>query len=233
FLDRQGILTLSQEFSEKITMQFLIESKEVIRYTSLNPNDEEIILAILRTYPGIYDMPTAFNLSLISKKSNHTESEVGNVLQKLKDKEIISYQAKNNDAILTFNEIREDDKTINRVAKYLENQNNLKISQLRSVLNYVNEKNVCKSRLLLSYFGEEHTPECGICSYCISKKNKKSDSNSITRKIIGLLKMQDLNSREIQKLSQFDADDVIFALQNLLENETILIKPNNQYTLKK
>jgi ATP-dependent DNA helicase RecQ len=38
FLDSQGIITLSQEFSEKITMQFLIESKEVIRYTSLNPN---------------------------------------------------------------------------------------------------------------------------------------------------------------------------------------------------
>ena len=233
FLDRQGILTLSQEFSEKVTMQFLIESKEVIRYTSLNPSDEEIILAILRTYPGIYDMPTVFNLSLISKKSNHTESEVGIVLQKLKDKEIISYHAKNNDATLTFNEIREDDKTINRVAKYLENQNNLKISQLRSVLHYVKEKNICKSQLLLSYFGEQNTRECGICSYCISKKGKKTNPDTITQKIIGLLKMQDLNSREIQKLSQFDADDVIFALQNLLENEAILIKPNNQYTLKK
>ena len=49
FLDRQGIINLSQEFSEKITLQFLIPSKEVIRYMSLNPNDEEIILAILRT----------------------------------------------------------------------------------------------------------------------------------------------------------------------------------------
>jgi ATP-dependent DNA helicase RecQ len=45
FLDRQGIINLSQEFSEKISMQFLIPSK-VIRYMSLNC-DEEIILAIL------------------------------------------------------------------------------------------------------------------------------------------------------------------------------------------
>jgi ATP-dependent DNA helicase RecQ len=36
FLDRQGIINLSQEFSEKISMQFLIPSKEVIRYMSLN-----------------------------------------------------------------------------------------------------------------------------------------------------------------------------------------------------
>jgi ATP-dependent DNA helicase RecQ len=46
FLDRQGIITLSQEFSEKISLQF-IPSKEVMRYMSLNRNDEEIILAIL------------------------------------------------------------------------------------------------------------------------------------------------------------------------------------------
>jgi ATP-dependent DNA helicase RecQ len=32
-------------------LQFLISSQEVMRYMSLNPNDEEIILATLRTYP--------------------------------------------------------------------------------------------------------------------------------------------------------------------------------------
>ena len=75
FLDRQGILTLSQEFSEKITLQFCIPSKEVIRYMSLNPNDEEIILAILRTYPGIYENSIAINPSLIAKKSNRKEPD--------------------------------------------------------------------------------------------------------------------------------------------------------------
>jgi ATP-dependent DNA helicase RecQ len=41
---------------------------------SLNRNDEEIILAILRTY-GIYETQTAFNLQLIAKKK-HTEAQV-------------------------------------------------------------------------------------------------------------------------------------------------------------
>jgi ATP-dependent DNA helicase RecQ len=41
------------------------------------------------TYPGIYEMQTAFNLPLIAKKSNHNETEVQAVLQKLKGKEII------------------------------------------------------------------------------------------------------------------------------------------------
>ena len=232
FLDRQGIINLSQEFSEKISMQFLIPSKEVIRYMSLNPNDEEIILAILRTYPGIYEMQTAFNLPLIAKKSNHNETEIQAVLQKLKTKEIINYQSKNNDSTLIFNEVREDERTISRVSKYLENQNQLKKEQLQSVLNYVSNKKVCKNKLILHYFGEKTDVDCGICSYCISTKNKKKNSTSLSKEIITLLQAEDLNSRAIQSRTKNNSEEVIAVLQYLLENNTILVKPNNKYTLK-
>ena len=232
FLDRQGIISLSQEFSEKITLQFLIPSKEVIRYMSLNPNDEEIILAILRTYPGIYEMQTAFNLQLIAKKSNHKETEIQAVLHKLKEKKIIEYHSKNNDATLIFNEVREDERTINRVSKYLENQNQLKKEQLQSVIHFISEKKVCKNKLILNYFGEKTTVDCGICSFCITKNIKKKDVTLLSREIIALLQAEDLNSRDIQNKTKNSPDDVIGVLKDLLENNTILVKPNNKYTLR-
>ena len=232
FLDRQGIITLSQEFSEKITLQFLIPSKEVIRYMSLNPNDEEIILAVLRTYPGIYEMLTAFNLELIAKKSNHAAAEIHVVLKKLKEKGLVEYHSKNNDATLIFNEVREDERTISRVSKYLENQNQLKKDQLKAVVDYVNEKKVCKSKLILNYFGEKISTDCGICSYCITKKRRKPDVLSLSKAIITLLQTENLNSREIQDRTKNSPDDIIFVLQHLLENDAIFVKPNNKYTLK-
>lgn len=232
FLDRQGVINLSQEFSEKISMQFLIPSKEVIRYISLNPNDEEIILTILRTYPGIYEMQTPFNLQLIAKKSNHKESEVHAVLQKLKEKDIIEYHSKNNDATLIFNEIREDERTINRVSKYLEKQNQLKKEQLKAVLYYVNEKKTCKSKLILDYFGEKTDADCGICSYCITKKKPKGDIVALSEEILAILKTEDLNSREIQNRTKNNSDDLIFALQELLEKEYLIINSNNKYSIK-
>ncbi len=231
FLDRQGIISLSQEFSEKISMQFLIPSKEVIRYISLNPNDEEIILTILRAYPGIYDMQTAFNLDFIAKKSNHKANEVQAVLHKLKEKDIIEYHAKNNDASLVFNEIREDERTINRVAKYLERQNQLKKEQLQSVLHYSNEKQSCKNTLILAYFGEKTKEDCGICSYCISKKKVPTNTQSLSERILQLLETEELNSREIQVRMHSDANIVIELLQELLEQERIAIKANNKYTI--
>jgi ATP-dependent DNA helicase RecQ len=49
----------------------------------------------------------------------------------------------------------EDERTISRVSKYLENQNQLKKDQLKSVMKYVGEDKVCKSKLILGYFGEK------------------------------------------------------------------------------
>lgn len=232
FLDRQGIISLSQEYSEKVTLQFIISSKEVIRYMSLNPKEENVILTLLRTYPGIYETQTSINLSLIAKKSSNEETVILTILEKLKNIDVIDYHKKNNDASITFLEIREDERTINRVSKYLEKQNQQKVAQFESVLNYINEKKVCKSKLILNYFGENTNVDCGICSYCISKKTKPENPTLIVDQIIELLKIQDLSSREIQKLTKKPEDDVIFALQNLLENDKIAVKPNNKYKLK-
>lgn len=231
FLDRQGVISLSQEFSEKISLQFLIPSKEVIRYNSLHPHDEEIILTILRTYPGIYEMQTAVNFDLIAKKSNHKSSEVQAILFKLKEKGIINYNAKNNDASILFNEIREDDRTINRVAKYLERQNQLKKEQLQSVLSYINEKKRCKNQIILNYFGEQTESACCICSYCIGNKKTIPNSKSATKLLLQLLQTETLNSREIQERTQLDTETVIIVLQELLEQEKIVLKSNNNYTI--
>ncbi|GAA4062918.1 ATP-dependent DNA helicase RecQ [Flavobacterium cheonanense] len=232
FLDGQGIISLSQEFTEKITLQFIIPSKEVIRYMSLNPQDEEVILTILRTNPGVYESQSVINISLIAKKSNCDESKVLAILHKLNEKEVIELHAKNNDATLTFNEVREDERTISRVVKYLEAQNKLKTEQLKSVLHYIKEEKTCKSKLLLEYFGETIKKDCGVCSYCISKKKNKTDTSTLSEKIISLLKIQEMSSRDIQKLTKYPKDDVIFALQNLMENDTIIVKPNNNYSIK-
>ncbi|MBC7642993.1 MAG: RecQ family ATP-dependent DNA helicase [Flavobacterium sp.] len=231
FLDNQGIITMSQGFSEKISLQFIIDSKEVIRYISLNPRDEEVILTILRNYAGIYEGQTPINISLIARKSNSNDTFVNEVLLKLKEKEIINYKAKNNDITIIFNEIRDDERTINKVAKFLESQNNQKKENFKSVIDYVNDREHCKSRQILTYFGEKDTQDCGICSVCINKYSKKIDEKSLSEKILQLLTMQEMNSREIEKLTKHKSADVIKCIQNLLENNFIKVLGNNKYKL--
>ena len=177
-------------------------------------------------------MAARINLSLIAKKSNTEEHKVAQILARLKEKEIIDYQAKNNDTSLVFNDVREDERTINRVSKYLENQNNQKKLQLESVLNYVSNKKTCKSNLLLSYFGETKSENCGICSFCTEQPLAKKDIQTVIEKIVTLLKEAPLNSREIEVITKNSTEDIIFAIQQLLEHDVIIVKSNNQYALK-
>ncbi len=233
FLDQQGIVTLSQEFSENASFQFIISSKEVIRYNSLNPKDEAVVLAILRTYPTAFDIATPINMAIIAKKAMTTENEVSQVLEKLTERQLITYQSKHNDATIVFNEVRDDERTINRVAKFLKSQNQLKTTQLEAVLDYATNNEVCKSNLILNYFGEKQRTNCKICSYCIAQKRKKETSNTIPTALLALLQNEDLDSRNIENQLHYPAKDIIFALQNLLENEQILLLPNNKYSIKK
>lgn len=84
----------------------------------------------------------------------------------------------------------------------------------------------------MNYFGEKATIDCGICSYCITKKQRKPDVISLSKEIITLLQTENLNSRELQDKTKNSPDDIIFVLQHLLENNAILVKPNNKYTLR-
>lgn len=229
FLDRQGILTFQSESSEKISLQFIIPSKEVIRYISLHPHDEPIITTILRTYSGIFDVETTINPHLVAKKSNTTEAAVEKVIDQLAESQCILLHAKNNDSSITFNEVREDDLTINRVAKFLAHQNQLKQDQFQSVIDYISNEDSCKNKLLLAYFEEITEEDCGICSYCFSKK--KSNPKENTDLILQLLQKDNLSSREIENSLQISPEATIFALQLLLEHHKIAINSYNQYYL--
>lgn len=229
FLDRQGVITLQNLYSEKIDLQFIIPSKEVIRYISLHTNDEEIISTILRTYTGIFEMEISINPTLIAKKSSTTEKAVLAAIDRLQLSQVINLKIHNNDSNITFNEAREDDLTINRISKFLENQNQLKEEKFNKVVAYVEDLTNCKNKLLLTYFNQDTQEDCGICSTCISK-NRKSNT-TIPLQIIELLKSGALNSKQIQNILSISSEETIFALQQLLEKNKVAINSHNKYYL--
>jgi ATP-dependent DNA helicase RecQ len=232
FLDRQGILTLSKEFTEKISLQFIISSKEVLRYISLNPAEEETILTILRNYTGIFEMEMAINTALVNRNAKTTEAELLQILQKLEQKGVIVLRTSGNDSSITFNEVREDEHTVNRVSKFLVQQNEIKVKQFERVIDYVKNNDRCKSRLILDYFDEEASTNCGICSYCIDRNRQPKSPIEVATGILELLKERGHDSREIESRLGLTPDETVFALQLLLDNDRIIIDGINHYKLK-
>ena len=101
------------------------------------------------------------------------------------------------------------------------------------VLCDLKEEKKCKNKLLLSYFGEIKKENCGVCSYCIALRKSTKFDSTVIDKILNLLKTDvNLSSLAIQKTIKCSKADLIFALQNLLETNTIEINKNNTYSIK-
>jgi ATP-dependent DNA helicase RecQ len=231
FLDRQGILTLTREFTEKVYVQFLIPSREVVRYVSLNPADEEPILVLLRSYTGIFDMETPVNANLIAAKAKVTTDAFMQILKRMEAQGTISMRALGNDSSLVFNEVREDEHTINRIIKFLEQQNRIKQEQFESVAQYVADESHCKSRMILEYFNEDVQEDCGICSYCITQKRPAQSPIEIATAILGLLNQKSFTSRAVEQELGLTQEEAIQGIQLLLNAKRITINTNNEYIL--
>ena len=232
-LDRTSVIGLAKQFKNKTSVQFIVASNALFSYLERHQNLSVIVKSILRIYGGIFEHDTKINLTSIAEKAAVTETELISTLQKLEKDHIITLNLAKTDAQITFIEPREDDKTINRIAHIVEQQNELKAQQIKAIINYVENDSVCKSMQLLSYFGEKALQPCGICSVCAN--NKKSDvpknPNTIKNSIIELLESGDQSSRFITEHLAFSEKDIKSTLQILLEHDIISITKKNTYKL--
>jgi ATP-dependent DNA helicase RecQ len=232
-LDRTSVISLSRQFNNKVTLQIIISNDRLFHYLETHDEINLILKSILRMYGGIFEHETKINTLKIAEKASTTEDTVIAVLLQLQKDAIITLHLSKTDAQITFIEPREDDKTINRIAKIIEQQNNLKQQQVQSVLDYVKNDDLCKSIQLLSYFGEKNTKPCGICSVCTKKKTvtKSSDLKALRNNIIKLLEKGDLSSRQLISSLNCSEKDFKQVIVLLLEHQIIKITKTNTYKL--
>ena len=232
-LDRNSIITLSNQFKNNVTVQFIISNQSLFNYLETHKKYSIIVKSILRLYGGVFDHITKIDLVKITKKASVSEGILIHTLQQLEHDKIITLNLAKTDAQITFIEPREDDKTINRIALIIEQQNKLKQQHVKAMLDYVENESVCKSMQLLAYFGEKNTEPCGICSVCINfKKHKKpQDLKSIKKQIIELLENGDQSSRALLAHLDCEEKDMKTVLTLLLEHHIITITPTNTYKL--
>ncbi|MCK7591265.1 RecQ family ATP-dependent DNA helicase [Subsaxibacter sp. CAU 1640] len=231
-LDRNSVISLTQQFNYQAKLQFLISNQSLFRYLETHKQFDVLVKSIMRTYGGIFENLLKININLISDKASISEDVVLKSLHQLKKDGVVDFQYSNTDAELTFLVPREDDKTINRISKHVEQQFNLKKHQIDAVIEYVTNNALCKNRQLLDYFGENIKTDCGMCSVCISKKGTKTESKSIIHDIIMLLENQPLSSRKIIENLSYDDKTVLTTLQVMIENDILELTPNNTYKIK-
>ncbi len=232
-LDRNSVVSLSRQFKNNVTVQFMISSPAIFNYLETHQDLNLIVKSMLRMYGGIFDHQTKVNTLKVAQKASTSESKLINVLEQLEKDQVIDLHLGKTDAQITFILPREDDKTINRIANIIEQQNKLKQQQVSAMLDYVENDTQCKSIQLLTYFGESHLKPCGICSVCTNTKTNREPQNLNVLKtsIIELLENGELSSRDLHANFEAPEESIKNVLKLLLEHKIITITKTNTYKL--
>lgn len=230
-LDQNSVLTLSENFKEKTTLQFVAPKTQIFDYLDKNRKTAPIIQTILRTYGGITDYETKINLYLLSQKTGTSEKQLKQLLQQLADDQIVKYKNNTSDLEITFLVPREDDHTINLFAKKIKDFNQVKQKNMEAMLGYITNIKVCRSVYLLNYFGEKVSENCGTCDICRQEKVMPS-SYYLEKRIMELLEIRPHTSRQLEKETGANEEELLTTLERLLEDELISINYKNEYIKK-
>ena len=144
-LDRLGVLQLSKEFGRSSKLKFLVDTNTALAFFKHDELASVIGKTILRLYGGIFETMTGVNLEVLQTKTSQSQPVIIQTLKKLEAANIIELYLNTTDAAITFLTPREDDKTINVIAREVVSHNDKKKQQVQQLLNYVENNNTCRS----------------------------------------------------------------------------------------
>lgn len=169
-LEKEELLKFSDESFSTSRFKFIRTNNELYKFQISNRYFDSFIKVLLRTYNNAFNNFVNVDIISLAKKTNSSTGNILTLFIKLKELEIINFQEENNDPKIKY--LRERlDLNINFFNKdNIENRKYFDTKKLKSISTYTLNKTLCRSSILLEYFGEFIDKDCGVCDVCIIKK---------------------------------------------------------------
>ena len=221
-LQNIGVILISEHLREKSQIQFRLNGDQLLKYQKEKPDFEPLITVILRSYSGVFSQYTDIDERLIANRLETTEEAVVEQLKTLRSEKILSYQPLSNIPLLVFLKDRIDEKYLYFDKKIYDFRKEKAEERLAAVENYVKCDNVCRSQLLLQYFGEWDSTPCGECDVC--RRNQieriRNKSFELISNEIKDLRQQGMTPKEmLSELSKkYEEPQIVAVMRWLADN---------------
>ena len=220
-LQRAGYLEYDPAPDQQTRVRFLLERQDLYRLENLTANEDHLIVTLLRNYGGLFADFGYIDEGLISQQCGLRPVDLHEVLKSLSQKHIIQYIPRQQVPTIHYLQRREDPEHIQLPADVYEMRQEQYRQRILAMLNYMQDACHCRSRLLLEYFGETHTHDCGQCDVC-QQLTANDQQPSATSQLLQLLSDgQRHHLTELHRLSM-PTEVIDKALRHLMEEEYIV-----------
>ena len=223
-LEKDNLINYNSYNNSPSSVLIICNSKSLIKYKSPNSKKNELIQLILRLYPGVFDNPVDIkerNLAIqLNLKSNH----INKILKELDQEKLIVYKQRKNNSKITFCTARYNSKFLPISKFHFNERKSLLKQKLKHINDYLQNTSICRSKVLLDYFGEKQSEDCNICDICISKKaDSKSFRKDIRTKLLQSVQKNPIDiSTFIARYSKIKEQVILDEINNLISEELLL-----------
>lgn len=174
-LELAGYIEYTEEVDTRSRVRMLIYRDEM--YTlHLEKDMDELLHTILRTYTGVFSDDVYIDESLLASRVGKDRQEVYDMLVSLSRARYIRYVPQKKTPYIVFTTSREETRFVSIPRFVYEDRKKRFENRIYAMIDYAEKRDVCRSRMLLIYFGEEDAIDCGCCDVCL-KKNETGLSN--------------------------------------------------------
>ena len=223
-LQRAGYIEYTEEQDNQARVKFLVTRDDLYRLRGENPNEEKVIVALLRNYGGLFADYGFIDESMIAYQCGMKSNEVYDILKTLSQKHVIHFIPRKQIPYIRYMQRREDSEHISLPPAIYEERKSQYQERINAMLRYAKSNDKCRSRQLLEYFGEKDTKDCGQCDVCLDKQGEVITKDSLAEaKQQILLLLADQKRHHLTELFRLQLSNELIdeALRTLLDEENI------------
>jgi ATP-dependent DNA helicase RecQ len=221
FLESEGYLVLSEAVNSNSKVLVKCTKRVLEEFLKRKSEHQDFFKNMLRTYGGMFEDFISIKESFLATKLNISIAEVKANLLFFDKQGLIIYQEQTDKPFIFFLEHRLDIKDLVLNVENITQRINTFELKHQAMLTYAESKTICRSKMLLSYFGELDSVNCGICDVCLERNKLKvseNDFKKMVKEIKGLLIDEPLALDELQLKLKINNPDKLFEIIKYLMN---------------
>lgn len=222
-LSLAGYIEYIEDTDRHSKLKFTVGRDDLYKFQTFDEQTENLIRIILRSYTGLFSEYVYVSEQLLANRINRKPQEVYETLKYLSKHHILHYVPAQKVPVIYYTRNREDLKHLVIPQSVYEDRKLRLEHRIRNVVEYGTSETQCRSKLLLSYFGEKNVKDCGHCDVCLEKKRKKepADLQKIMNEMSSYLHVHSVKITYLVEHFECPEKDVLAALRYMIDAKQV------------